>query len=382
MKILHYLDAIRLTDGGTVRAVIDLCTVMAQQGLDVRLLTRDDSDIPEAWSRDTPIAVHRVIGSKVWPRIASESIAEVDAAVRDADLVHLHVPWDPLCVALARRARSLGKPYVLTPHGMLDQWSLAQKPLKKRLFLATFGRRLLGDAARIHYTARAEAEQCMHWHAPSQAVVVPLVTDLASYRSLPGDQPAKNAWPFLFTGDPLLVFLSRLHYKKGIETLIEAAALLGRQGAAFRLAIAGNGDAAYVAKLKHLIKIRNLDQCVHVLGFAAGVEKISLLQAADVFVLPTSQENWGYVLVEAMASGTPVVTTKGVDIWPELENSGGAEICQSVPEELCRVISYLLENEQRRTSMGKRGREWVLEALKEPHVAAQYRRMYADVLGE
>src|SRR5262249_19712285 len=139
-----------------------------------------------------------------------------------------------------------------------------------------------------------------------------VLPDRASCRAeLPGDPDV-----------PTIAFLGRLHPKKGIERLLEAMARLSGAGREVQLLIAGTGDAEYQRDLEEMA--RGLAGRVHFLGHIVGAAKTRFLRAADMLVLPSYQENFGLVLVEALACGTPVITTKAVDIWPELEASGSA----------------------------------------------------------
>ena len=124
-----------------------------------------------------------------------------------------------------------------------------------------------------------------------------------------------------------------------------------------------------------------LDDRVDFVGEVLGADKLSLYQASDLFVLPTSQENFGLVLPEALACGTPVVTTKGVDIWPELESSGGALIADpATPEQFAQHIGALLGTRARRDEMGAKGREWVLSSLSAESVMGLYVEMYREAI--
>ncbi len=258
---------------------------------------------------------------------------------------------------------------------------MKQKSFKKRLYLAIKGRRFLEQAAAVHCTAQAEREQSEKWYPNGRPVVLPLIFDLEEYVDLPGPQLARQAFASVFPSpvQPVLLFLSRLHPKKQVDLLIEAAGELRRRGVAFKLLIAGTGDEPYEAQLRELVKERALTEQIAFVGFVTGKEKVSLYQAAHIFVLPTHQENWGFVLLESLACGTPVITTKGVDIWPELESTGGAVIADASPDAIADAIVALLADDQRRQSMGVKGRDWVLQNLTVERVLDRYEQLYREI---
>jgi len=212
--------------------------------------------------------------------------------------------------------------------------------------------------------------------------VIPLTFDIDLYRELPDPAPARSAFAFLDEDVPTSLFLSRIHHKKGIEVLLRAIHLLHEsrdghgKGYACRLLIAGTGDPDYIRTLKALASSLGLDETVAFLGHVSGELKLSLLAAADVFVLPTSQENFGLALTESLASGTPVITTPGVDIWPELESSGGAIIVKPEPRLFADAIQNLTRDPSRAHEMGRMGRRWVLEHLDPAIVTQQYCDLY------
>ena len=372
---------IRLEEGGVVRAVLDMCGALAARGHRVTLLTFDGTAVPREWSDGNPsvIELHRATG--VLPRLGSASRRQVRAVFADADAVHLHVPWDLTCRQLAGIALAARLPYVVSVHGMLDDWCMAQKSLKKRLYLAMGGRGLLERAAAVHGTAAAEARQSSRWYPRGRARVVPLIFDLAQYQELPGPEIARSTYATALgdDGEPVVLFLSRLHPKKRVEVLIEAVARLRDADFGCRLLIAGTGEQEYEQHLRRLVAKGKLDDRVHFVGFVSGRQKLSLYQASDVFVLPTHQENWGFVLIESLACGTPLVTTRGVDIWSELEAGGGAVIVDAEPEMLAATIRSLLQDDRRRQEMGSRGRSWVLETLHTDRVIDQYEAMYRSL---
>ena len=384
MKIVQYLSRVRLADGGVVRAVLDLCEVLAARGHEVTLLTVDPSDVPKSWLAGKPgqpriDRIERKLAPL--PRLRRASLEQARREIEQAGVVHLHVPWDPICLQLARLARQSSIPYVVSLHGMLDDWCMAQNGVKKRLFLALAGRRFLERATAVHCTAQAERDQSSKWYACGRPVVVPLIFGLLEYQDLPGPELARQKFcsALVDPNKPVVLYLSRLHPKKGLELLIEAAARLRDDGLALNLLIAGTGEPQYEQRLRQLVRQHQLSDRVAFLGFVSGREKVSLYQGADVFVLPTSQENWGFVLLESLAAATPVVTTKGVDIWSELQSSGAAVIVDSAPEAIASAVAELLGDPGRRRVMAQKGRAWALEHLQVDRVAGHFEHLYRRV---
>lgn len=381
MNIVHFITWLDLEKGGTVRAVLDLSDHLCRKGHCVTILSCSNRDVPGHWDQreETPDVIVLTRSWNPLRPLDSDSLRRAERVIGESDVLHLNGVWQQECRQLAGIARRLGTPQVVSTHGMLDDWCMAQRKTKKRLYHRFVLKGILEEAAAVHCTAQAEFDQSKKWFPPSRGVVIPLLFDMESMRQLPGPDPAKKAFPEVFVGRPLLLFLSRLHVKKGIERLIEAAKILSSQGIDYQLAIAGSGEARYVAGLKAMVTHNGLDENVKFIGFVTGVEKISLLQAAEIFVLPTSQENFGLVLTEAMACGTPVITTRGVDIWNELDQSGGAVITSLDPADIAYTITELLTDKARREHMSGVARSWVFQWLESSRVIGQYEELYRSV---
>ena len=379
VKILHWYRSMDLEMGGVVRAVLDISGALADRGHDQVIATFDPADLDSLWVSH---GAHRRVlslsdSSRRRAPIDAASVERVKQELAGCDAVHLHGVWDPACMQLSKLARAAGVPYFVSPHGVLDDWCMEQKAFKKKLYLALGCRRMLNQAKAVHCTAEGERQQATRWFTPSVAKVVPLVFDLDEYAELPGVDEAREAFPALFDGPPVLLFLSRIHVKKGLEHLVDAAGILRDRGCAIRVAIAGTGDDEYVERLRSQSQRLGLEDVVQFIGFVSGTRKVSLYQAADLFVLPTHQENWGFVLLEALACGTALLTTKSVDIWPELESSGGAIILDRSGEAIADAVQPLLETPDRMTSMGEQGREWVLREQNADRVAGLYEQLYS-----
>lgn len=386
MRILHVFLAVRAEVGGPARGVLDLCSALARRGHSVTLATADAAEVPPEWRAPDAPGRPRVVelGGGVLPGAAlrAQGVAELRPLVQEADVVHLHGVWEYLNIQAARLARAAGKPYVITVRGMLDDWAMSRKPAKKRLYLALFGKRWLRNATAVHFTAEGELAQSRRRVSLQRTVVIPNLLDLSPYERLPGPGMAEEAFAFVrdrrARSAPTILFLSRIHTGKGLEALIEAVALLKRGGIDVALAVAGSGETGYVDAMKGMA--RRLGLVEHAdfafLGFVSGATKLSLYEACDIFALPTSQENFGFVLVEALACRTPVVTTKGADIWPELERSGGVRIAEPTGEAFADALGELLKGRDRLPEMGGAGRRWVFDDLDPEKVIQRFEEMY------
>lgn len=384
LTIAHLMSRFRLADGGVVRAVLDMAGIMARQGATVRLITWDATDVPDEWKQGTPglpevIEIDQPSGPLGFPtRSQTRRFSE---ALMGVEVLHLHTPWEPANIPFARAALRAGVPYVVTVHGMLDNWCMAQKSLKKRIYLAIGARRMLERASAVHCTAQAELEQAQRWFPRGRGIVIPLVFDLEPFRTLPGAEPARKAIAAAKTDEPIILFLSRLHEKKRVDIVIEMAKLLRDDGIGVQTIIAGTGESAYESALRAQVEREGLGDRVHLVGLVTGEAKVSLFEQASVFVLPTSQENFGFVLIEAMAAGTPVVTTEGVDIWPELKESGGAVIASAEARTFAAEVASLLKDDARRKAMGENARAWVLDEFDGPALVRRFQQMYAAAAG-
>ena len=419
--VVHYLKWMRLQDGGVVRAVLDLAELLAQSGTRVVLLTCDDRDVPSHWPRsaaDQPLpATHLPVCIPIplndplatlqgrnpndsdrdtpTQHLSRATLRKIGAFLGSVQspVLHLHGPWAISNAQLARLCRSHAVPYVLSPHGMLDDWCMQIGRLRKRIHLTILGRAMFRGARSLHFTAQAERDQSLRTiqQRPSptldQSAVIPLPIDLTPFLSSESDetsaQRGRSDHPILSPDDALrVVFLSRLHEKKGVERLLQALSLAKAEGANCRAVIAGPSHTPeYLASLQTLATQLGIASIVSFPGMVQGNAKVALYRSAHVFVLPSSQENFGIVIVEAMACGVPVITTRGVDIWPELQHSGGAIICPSDPapqvRELANALVSLERNPDRRATMSAAASEWARESLHTPTIIARFQEMYS-----
>ncbi|MEO0512018.1 MAG: glycosyltransferase [Planctomycetota bacterium] len=383
MNILHVINRFSFEAGGPARAVTDLAEAMTARGHGVGVASYTHDATPEHWNADK--APHTVKLPE--PDLAAGFLSKPQArslrsVVQRYDVVHLHGVWDPVLLQFARIAERVNRPWIVSVRGMLDDWCMSQRTLKKRFFLLFGGSRTLNRAARVHLTADAERDQAKKYFRRAESVVIPNLLNLEPFRRLPPADLARRSFDAFGHGEPVVLFLSRVHYKKGIEHLIRSVRSVLDAGRPHRVVIAGTGDHDYAAAMQKLAADEGVADRVSFVGQVTGELKLSLYRAADLFVLPTSQENFGFVFFEALASGLPLITTTGVDTWPALERSGGAEIVGLDPSgradgsALIAKMTKMLSDADSLARRGEAGRAWVFEEMSADRLGDRFEELY------
>ena len=316
--------------------------------------------------------------------LAGQEAQRLKAAVRDADLVHCHTLWSPLGSRSAALARNSRTPYVLAPHGMLDPYSFSQRRLKKRLYLEGVERRTINAAARVMFTTDEErglAEKT--FGAIPNAVVVPLGADrLPHNRQFLRDHFFDQYQDL--SGRPLLLFMGRLHPKKRPELLPDVISAIQSDFPQATLIFAGTGEESFVEQIRRRAHGLSLGDRVRFLGHLSGEAKFSALAAADLFLLPSQQENFGIAVAEALQAGVPVILTKSVNIWREIEDAeaGIAVTGDDLIQKLSGAITALLMDGERRTTMSRNAQMLASEAFSWDTCCRRTLEIYEDVLAQ
>lgn len=380
MHILHYAMTLDPKMGGVVAHVSDLARIVHDAGHRVTIATPIDEPRPNNLKGPDAPAVYALGRLNVSGKLLSkDQLDEFMALGAEADLVHLHEAWDPAAMQIAKRCRRAGIPYAATPHGMLDDWCMSYHPVRKHAFLRLFGKRYFAGAAATLFCAQGELDQASAHIDTSKGHVVPAATDLTDFHELPGPGIARDTIPGCAGDAPVVLFLSRIDHKKGLEVLIDAMPAIRERHPDAQLVIAGAGEPDYVKSIERRIADRGIGPFAHLVGMVRGKAKVSLYQRAAVLALPTQQENFGLVLTECMAAETPVITTKAVDIWPEIEACNGGELVDRTPEAFARAVSTMIDEPARAAGMGRTGRAWVMDALSRKSLTAQFLAVYESI---
>ena len=334
MKILRAIHTVNPALGGPIESVKQSSVLLARRGHVVEIISLDAPDDP--WVRDFPVPVHALGpgrgGYGYTPRFPLW-IAERHG---DYDAVIVQGIWQYSSLGVWRALRGTATPYFVFPHGMLDPWFKRTYPLKhikKLLYWPWAEYRVLRDAAAVLFTSEEErrlARESFSLYRCKEVVV--------NYGTAAPAMDLENARADFFRdfpklhGQHFLLFLGRLHGKKGCDFLIEAFAALRNSSvgnAPLHLVLAGPcADEEYLLHLKRLAaSATNDDGSITFTGMLSGNRKWGALAGAEAFILPSHQENFGIAVVEALACGTPVLISNKVNIWREIEadNAGYVE---------------------------------------------------------
>jgi glycosyltransferase involved in cell wall biosynthesis len=354
-----YLPATRY--GGPIVSVHGLCRALAARGHEVHVFTTNvdgdrTSDVPVGIAVPLDDVNVHYFASTIKRTYYSPAMRHALRAAGEFDVVHLHSVFLWPTYAAARAAERAHVPYVVSPRGMLVPELIDRKSrLVKRAWIRLFEKRTFRESALVHFTAQREYDDARRTGIPiPDAVIIPNGVDVAAGQ--PGVRREE------------LLFLGRINWKKGLDRLIEAMRILPEA----RLIVAGNDEENYRAALPHAENVRYL-------GPVSGEAKEELLRGAAALVLPSYSENFGNVVLEAMAAGTPVVVTPEVGLAEEVERAGAGVVVPNDPPLLAAALRALLADPARRAEMGRRGRAAVEARFTWPRVAAQMEEAYARI---
>jgi len=276
------------------------------------------------------------------------------------DVYHLHGAWLRAMYYGAVEARRRQRPYLVHLMGMYERYALGQKRLRKAVARVWFQDRVLRGAACLHVNSPAEAADLRRLGFTNPIALVPVGVDVAGVARLQSLLPRSCPWPEL-VGREFLLFLSRLHPKKGIDLLLEAWARLSPGHPNHSLLVAGTGTPEYIRACREKAKTLGIGRSVVWAGHVDEIQRCWAYSNAAFYVLPTYSENFGNTVAEALAHGTPVLTTTGTP-WRHLSDRGCGWIASPTVNSLVEQLSKALESTSaQRQLMGSGGRKLVEE---------------------
>lgn len=364
MKIIHYIPSIDRTAGGTSTYMQVLAKGFGELA-EVHIITHA-SENPLAMENCT---VHYVPEYNPFKGTWRKKVAEMMEEVRP-DIVHVNCCWMPACAAVQHIAQKHGYKVVLTPHGMLEPWIIKRHYWTRKVpALLLYQKAAVRKADCIQSTAESERDNLLKLGYNSNIKVVKLGIDADGIEM-------KRSWK----KTRQILFLSRVHVKKGINFLIEAAVALRSELQGYKILVAGEGDADYVAEMKRMIADNGLQDIVQLVGGVYGDEKWRLFQTSDFFVLPTHSENFGLAIAESLASGTPVITTVGTP-WNDLNDSNSGAWIEIGTQPLVEALrKFLALSDGELEAMGRNGRKLIEEKYSAHVMAKEMMEVYETLI--
>jgi glycosyltransferase involved in cell wall biosynthesis len=368
---LHVLDSIADPASGPSYSVPRLCEALTARGVSVRLMTLGEYK-PSllSYKHDAfPLDFGSVPILKRM-RLSRALKMALRQASRTTTIIHAHGLWLMANVYPAAVAKRTGTPLILSPRGMLGGAALSFSARKKRIFWALWQRAAVSAATCIHATSTQEYEDIRTFGLKMPVAIIPNGIDLP--HALPRRSFDNRARTVLYLG--------RLHPKKGLDRLIDAWELVKDQHPEWNLEIAGPIDSEYAKWIKKRVEA-NLASRARLIGPVYGRDKAEAYLRADLFVLPTLNENFAITVAEALAHGTPVISSKGAP-WGELSDHDCGWWIDCHAESLAATLHQAMSLDRRRlAAMGEAGRAWMARDFAWDVVGASMQSVYRWLSG-
>lgn len=385
MKILHVIETLSPRYGGPVTVLTSMAEAQQRAGHDAYIVTTN-AEHPRGtyhapgWDTLVNGVIPVLYGAVHFEplRFSRDVAIYLKRTVSEFDVVHVHGLYRFPSTYAAWQGRRQRVPYIITPHGALDPYlydkSTAGSVWLKRLYERLFDLPNLNAANAIHFTTEEERERAAFLRLRTPSFVVPNGLDWARYRRLPTRGALRARWNLGET--PVVLFLGRLHFKKGLDLLIPAFDAVRRRVPEAQLVIAGPQNDDYGKKVHNWVRERGLEAAVRFVGPLYGHDVLQAYVDADVFVLPSYTENFGMTVIEALACALPVVISDQVNIHAEVNRAGAGIVTRCDVNEVAVAIEALLNDAERRRSMGEAGRRLVQDRYTWPAIVQALTKEY------
>ena len=364
MKILSFVSSLDLSSGGPSRSVPMLAKGLAELGVDITLMT----------IRSENMNIHSLEGTTAKLKVLEPSFTRKEIAKYLADerfeLIQIQSVWEMPYHKVILEARKQNIPYIVTPRGMLEPWSLSQKKWKKKLAWWLYQRNDVQKSACVFTTAKMEAEHVSNLGITTCKAVIPNGIETDAYPCKTSVEGVKKQ----------VLFLSRVHVKKGIELLFEAWKRIHSDYLDWQLLVIGNGEAEYIHSLENRVESLGLKDCIKILPPVFGEAKIKVYQESALFCLPSFSENFGMVIAEAMSCGTPVITTTNCP-WEILNETNTGWCVDLSVENLERALREAMGMDANALyDMGQRASKFIFDNFDYRSVTRKTLRLYEWLL--
>ncbi len=398
MKVLHVIPSISPLRGGPSKAVIEMVLALNDIGVTTEIATTNDNGRDELNVPLEQLSEFNGVPVRFFKRFspAIHSIREfaysgqyrnwINKNIHNYDIIHVHAIFSFVSSYTMYLARKRDVKYVVRPIGQLEEWSLKQSKLRKSVFLSLFEKENVENAAAIHFTADSELKQATKAlpKLTSQAangqhaLVIPLGIKLPTPEANARSAIVKRYG--LASDKRILLYLSRIHPKKGLELLFSALANLKQEK--YQLLIAGDGEDSYLEKLQRLTMDLGIGQCCQFIGFKTNELKQELLQGADLYVLTSHSENFGIAVLESLAAGTPTLVSKGVALSALISEQDLGYVCDLTVEDVQHQLEYCLseKNNAELIALGAKSRQYVEQHYRWGAIARELSITYQNII--
>ncbi|NMM11435.1 MAG: glycosyltransferase [Polaromonas sp.] len=371
LKLLHIVPDIALSSGGLGLAALRFGEAVAKAGARVTLFSASNGSqtlLKPIANVDSFECVNYSLSGNFAQRLIQQQTQIVEyCAQHRPDIIHLHGVWLPFLMIAARVANKQGIPYIISPHGSYEPWALNQKRLKKAIALVTYQGMVNRAAAMFFATAPQEADSIRRLRLSQPIAVIPNGVDI---NSLPEH--------VLADGKRTILFLSRIHPKKGLLDLVEAWAQVRDQ--TWRIVIAGPDEDGHQSEVQGAIAARGLASDFEFVGLVDGVKKSACFQNAELFILPTYSENFGIAVAEALVHEVPVITTTGAP-WEDLVTfKCGWWVTPGVASISAALKAAMNTEAEELRLMGQRGRQVVMRKYSWDKIGQDALRVYLALI--
>ena len=380
MRVLHITTSLSAAWGGPVAVISGLAPAFRDQGVSCTVFAPTGR-----WVGTDPVSLAGVESrlfptgwlARAWAGYAPGMAEAIRQAMANHDLIHIHELWHYPHYVAAQVAASMSKPYIIRVCGEMDPWALRQKRLKKWVYMMAFQKRFFERAAAVQAVTAEEAQHIRAQGIRTPIPVIPHGVNAQTFRDMPSARGFFQRFPGL-DGKRIVLFLGRIHPKKGLDLLAHAFARISPGNEAVRLVIAGP-DEGHRRHIESLLATGGvLDKTVFT-GMLTGKDKLAAYAAAEVFVLPSHGEVIGVSVLEALAAGLPVVITKQCQ-FPDVAEAEAGLIINPDLDELHDALVKVMADSDTRRAMGERGRRLVLGRYTWDAVANRMAQMYKAVL--
>ncbi len=372
MKVVHCIGSLDLSSGGPSRSLPNICIGLKRKDVDQHIITYATQNPNSDNLIKENIELSFIPNTRMFGFDYKKAIDKVTG-----DVFHLHSLWNPILHWAALKCRNNSIPYIISPRGTLEPWPLSQKIIKKRLSWFLYQKNDLLKSSCIHATSESEAINIRNLGIDTPIAVIPNGINVENY----------PCFKSVGSEEKIILFLSRISPKKGVESLIRAwLSLPPNVKKGWKIRIVGEGDNGldddYYFKIKKLIKFSDLEDTVILTGPKYGKDKIEELKNASLFILPTYSENFGMVIAEAMLSGVPVITTKETP-WKILNDKKVGWWIDNTDEELIETMTKaMILSKEERFQMGMKSRQIIIDNFSIDIVSSKYNRLYNWILSK